>query len=186
MPSTNTNTNLYGIKSFAGISEMPPLPVHHPQCTLQSPCAICEVTAMPSSERWLNADLIAAHTWLWLLGSSCSPQSRDALSPLNQMFLSLFDITRLTLWAMSSNLCINFSKAARVNVKILSPNTNIIVQYRSTYLYSLLVRTVHNYHTVLRSKSFRPVHPISQITVFVKYVSGASTSRSSIKFIFID
>jgi len=108
MPGTNTNTNLYGIKSFAGISEMPPLPVHHPQCTRQSPSAICEVTATPSSERWLNADLIAAHTWLWLLGSSCSPQSRDALSPLNQMFLTLFDITRLTQWAMSSNLCINF------------------------------------------------------------------------------
>ena len=47
MLGTNTNTILYGIKCFAGISEVAPLPVHHPQCIRQFPCAICEVTAMP-------------------------------------------------------------------------------------------------------------------------------------------
>lgn len=67
----------------------------------------------------------------------------------------------------------------------VSPDTNIIVRYISTYLYSLLVRTVHNYHIVLRSKSFRPVHSISQFTVFVKCVLGPSTERFSINFNFI-
>jgi hypothetical protein len=54
-----------------GLSEVPPLLVHHPQwiySPLASHSAICEVTTMPSSERWLNSDLIAAGTWFWLLG----------------------------------------------------------------------------------------------------------------------
>jgi hypothetical protein len=49
---------------------------------LASHCAIWVVSAAPSTERWLNEDLITAQTRVWLLGPPFSPQSGEALSLL--------------------------------------------------------------------------------------------------------